>query len=63
MTQVSTSRLPPSASTVPQKRGLEADGEGEDDEGDWTELAWEGQMAKVKRGRIAYLEFDGKFMS
>lgn len=58
------SQPPSSASTVPQKRGLEADDESEDDEDDWAELAREERMAKkVKKGEVTHLEFDAEFMS
>lgn len=54
----------PSASTIPQKRGAEADDEGEDNEDDWAELAREERTAKkVKKGTITQLEFDAEFMS
>ena len=37
--------------------------EDEDDEYDWTEIAWEERMAKkVKKGEIAQLELDTEFM-
>ena len=53
-----------SASVVPQKRGLEADDEGEGNEDDWEELAREERMAKkVKKGEITQLEFDTEFTS
>lgn len=54
----------PSTSAVPQKRGLEADDEGEDNEDDWEELAREERIAKkVKKGDVTQLEFDAEFMS
>lgn len=53
-----------SASVVPQKRGLEAEVEGECSEDDWAELAREERMAKkVKKGDITQLEFDAEFVS
>ena len=54
----------PSASAVPQKRGLEADDEEEEEEDDWAELAREERMAKkAKKGEITQVEFDAEFMS
>ena len=57
----------PSASAVPQKRGLVVDDgdedEDEDEEDDWAELAREERMAKkAKKGEITQVEFDSEFM-
>ena len=57
------SQLSPSASAVPQKRGLEVDDDEEDNDDDWGELAREERMAKkVKTGEITQLEFDIEFI-
>ena len=53
-----------STSAVPQKRGLDADDENEDNEDDWAELAREERMAKkVRKGDMTQLEFDAEFVS